>query len=44
MWVGAVVMSMIAGLAVKTVLVRGTFPNGMLGLKLSAKAATVGEW
>ena len=44
MWVGAVVVSVIAAFAVEAVLARGTFPNSMFGLKLSAEAATVGEW
>ena len=43
MWVGTVVVSVVAAFAVEAVLARGTFPNGMFGLKLSTKAATVGE-
>ena len=35
---------MVAAFAIETILARGAFPNGMLGLKLSTKAATVGEW
>ena len=38
------VVSVIASFAVETVLVQGTFPNGMFGLKLSTKVAAVGEW
>ena len=44
MRIGTFVVSMIASLAIKTVLARRTLPNSMFGLKLSTKTAAVGEW
>ena len=43
MRVGAVVVSMIASLAIETILASGTLPNSVLGLKLSTKMTAVGE-
>ena len=44
MWVGAVVVSVVASFTIEAVLACWAFPNGMFGLELSAETAAMGEW
>ena len=43
-WIGAVLVSMVAPLTIVAVLASGAIPNSMFGLKLFTKTAAVREW
>ena len=44
MWVGTIVVRVIASFTIEAVLACRAFPDSMFGLELSTEAATMGEW